>query len=200
MQAAYGGLLMATEWLGRSPGYVVSGDTDPAAATKGSLVWKYAKIWSLRWQKGGPDKLVIDLGKEGKQTFDCVVWNLDLTERLTNDTTLRGGALAGLVDSVSDDGKAMLSILAVLRATSITPATGTHLGGTSVTILGTQFVPGLTVSIGGALCEQDTIVVSDDGTIITATTPAGTAGARDVVITNPNGTDAVTMTGGFTYT
>lgn len=200
MQAAYASLLFSTEWTARAPGYVVPGDTDPAAGTKGSLVWKYAKIWSIDWQKGGPQKLVIDLGKEGKQTFDAVVWNLELSERLTNDITQRGGALSGLDDSVSDDGKAMLSISAQLRVSKITPASGTHLGGTVVTILGTQFVPGLTVSIGGALCEQDTITVSDDGTTITATTPAGTVGARDVVVNNPNGSESATLAAAFTYT
>lgn len=200
MQAAYAALAFGTDWTARAPGYIVGGDTDPLAATKGSLIWKYAKIWSLDFAKGGPQKLVIDLGKEGKSTFDAVVWNIDLSERLTNDITLRASPLAGLTDSVSNAGKAMVSVSAQLRVSSISPTSGTADGGTSVTIYGTQFVPGLTVAIGAALCEQDSIGVSSDGTIITATTPAGTAGAANVVVTNPNGDESITLTGAYTYT
>ncbi|HEY1956698.1 MAG TPA: IPT/TIG domain-containing protein [Polyangiaceae bacterium] len=197
--AAYAALAFGTDWTGRVPGYVVPGDLDPVAASKGSLIWKYAKIWSLDFKKGGPQKLVIDLGKEGKQTFDAVVWNIDCSERLTNDITQRSAPLAGLTDSVADDGLPLISISAQLRASSITPSSGTHLGGTPITIYGTQFVDGLTVSIGGTLCDQDSPGVSADGTNITATTPPGTVGARDVVVTNPGG-ETVTMIGAFTFT
>lgn len=50
------------------------------------------------------------------------------------------------------------------------------------------------VTIGGVAVTGLT-VVSD--TQITATTPAGTVGAADVVVTTLGGTD--TLTGGFTY-
>lgn len=79
--------------------------------------------------------------------------------------------------------------------TSITPDEGTSAGGTAVTIAGTGFVDGATVTIGGAAA---TSVVFVDDTEITCVTPAGTVGAQDVVVTNPDtGTD--TLTGGFTY-
>ena len=44
-----------------------------------------------------------------------------------------------------------------------------------------------------------TNVAFSSATQVTARTPAGTAGARDVQITNPNGQSA-TRTGAFTYT
>jgi hypothetical protein len=80
--------------------------------------------------------------------------------------------------------------------TSITPNTGTESGGTSVTLEGTDFVSGATVTIGGNAATGVSFV---DSTEITATTPAGTVGAQDVVLTNPD-TQSDTLTGGFTYT
>lgn len=50
------------------------------------------------------------------------------------------------------------------------------------------------VTIGGA-AVTNLVVVSD--TEITATTPAGTEGAADVVVTTDGGSD--TLVGGFTY-
>lgn len=84
------------------------------------------------------------------------------------------------------------------RFTSIVPNTGTDIGGTAVTITGAKFQTGATVTIGGAAATS--IVVVSERTI-TCVTPAGTIGARDVVITNPD-TDAgsVTAVGAFTYT
>lgn len=81
--------------------------------------------------------------------------------------------------------------------TGIIPASGTTLGGTAVTITGTNFVSGgsFGVTIGGAAA---TSVVRVDATHITAVTPAGTAGPRDVVITNNDG-QSVTATGVYTY-
>jgi hypothetical protein len=79
--------------------------------------------------------------------------------------------------------------------TSIAPDEGTENGGTAVTLTGTDFVSGATVTIGGAACTSVTFVSS---TSITAVTPAGTVGARDLVVTNPD-TQTDTLTGGFTY-
>jgi hypothetical protein len=80
--------------------------------------------------------------------------------------------------------------------TSVSPASGPTSGGTAITLTGTNFVSGATVRVGGALATSVTFVGS---TRVTARTPAGTAGARDVLITNPNGR-AAARTGAFTYT
>ena len=55
-------------------------------------------------------------------------------------------------------------------------------GGTAVTITGTNFAAGATVTFGGTAA---TSVVVVSGTQITATTPAGSAGAVTVTVTNP---------------
>ena len=62
-------------------------------------------------------------------------------------------------------------------------------------ISGSDFQSGATVTIGGAAA---TSVVFVSATELTAVTPAGTAGARDVVVTNPDA-QADTLTGGFMY-
>ncbi len=80
--------------------------------------------------------------------------------------------------------------------TSITPNTGTAAGGTSVTITGTGFLAGATVSLGGTAATNVNVVSS---TSITATTPAHAAGAVSVVVTNTD-TQTGTLNNGYTYT
>ena len=53
--------------------------------------------------------------------------------------------------------------------TGVSPASGTAAGGTAVTITGTGFLAGATVSLGGTPATGVTVVNS---TSITATTPA----------------------------
>ncbi len=66
---------------------------------------------------------------------------------------------------------------------AITPNTGSTLGGTAITNLaGTGFQTGCTVKIGGAAA---TSVVRVSATKITCVTPAGAAGAKNVVVKNP---------------
>lgn len=77
---------------------------------------------------------------------------------------------------------------------SVAPNFGSSAGGTAITITGTNFTGTMSVTIGGASC---TSIVLVSGTSITAVTPAGTFGARDVVVSNVNG--FATLTGGFTY-
>jgi len=79
---------------------------------------------------------------------------------------------------------------------SIAPVSGTTAGGTSVTITGTGFVSGTTVTLGGAAATAVTVV---SATSITATTPAHAAGAVNVTVTNPDGQSG-TLNSGFTYT
>jgi hypothetical protein len=80
--------------------------------------------------------------------------------------------------------------------TSITPATGTHLGGTPVVIVGVGFLPATTVTVGGNLCTS--IVFVDEHTLH-AVTAAHAAGVNNVVVDNGGG-HTVTGTGAFTFT
>lgn len=75
---------------------------------------------------------------------------------------------------------------------SLSPTSGPSAGGTSVTITGSGLTGTTSVTFGGTEATAFTI---DNDTQISATTPAGTAGTVDVVVTNPEGT----ATGSFTY-
>ena len=79
--------------------------------------------------------------------------------------------------------------------TTISPASGTTTGETPVTITGTGFLPGATVTLGGIAANYVTVVSS---TSITAITPADTAGIVNVVVMNP-GAQSATLSNGFTY-
>ena len=80
--------------------------------------------------------------------------------------------------------------------TSVCPSAGTVDGGTPVTILGTGLMTGATVRFGGELATN---VVVSSSTTITAVTPAHTAGAVAVLVTNSD-SQSGTLTSGFTYT
>lgn len=81
-------------------------------------------------------------------------------------------------------------------AASINPTSGSMGGGTTVTITGTNFLSGATVTFAGVPATNVNVVSS---TQITATTPAHSpAGAATVVVSNYDGQIA-SMNSGFTY-
>jgi parallel beta-helix repeat protein len=77
---------------------------------------------------------------------------------------------------------------------SISPSTGTALGGTSVTITGANLTGATGVTIGGVAATSVTVVNS---TTITATTPAGSVGTASVLVTTSIGTNSANTL--FTY-
>jgi hypothetical protein len=79
--------------------------------------------------------------------------------------------------------------------TSLSPATGPAGGGTSVTITGTGFYNGTSVSFGSTVATR---VSFASATSITAQAPAGT-GVVDVTVTSPDGTSATSAADQFTY-
>jgi Flp pilus assembly pilin Flp len=83
---------------------------------------------------------------------------------------------------------------AVPTLTGIAPTTGPESGGTTITLTGTNFAPGASVSVGGVPAT----VTNVTATQITAVTPSGTAGAKPVIVTNTDGQATSSVT--FTYT
>jgi len=79
--------------------------------------------------------------------------------------------------------------------TTIAPTSATTAGGTTVTLTGTGFAAGATVSFDGTAASS---VVVASATSITATTPPHGAGGVDVVVTNSDGLSG-RLNGGFTY-
>jgi len=76
---------------------------------------------------------------------------------------------------------------------SVSPTSGAHNGGTTVTISGSNFVSGATVTFEGTAAT----VRSTSATSINVRTPAHAAGTVSVVVTNPGGLVA-TLTNGYT--
>lgn len=76
--------------------------------------------------------------------------------------------------------------------TAISPVSGAYTGGVLVTITGSNFLPGATVSIGGTVCDIVGVVSGSPFTCITRIAPL--PGAKSLVITNPDG-----RTGTYNY-
>ena len=82
-----------------------------------------------------------------------------------------------------------------IAAAAIAPDHGAAAGGTLVTITGAYFLQGATVTIGGVAATQVSVISTTE---VLAVTGPHAPGAGNVVVTNPDATQA-TITGGFTY-
>ncbi len=80
--------------------------------------------------------------------------------------------------------------------TAVAPAIGPSAGATTITLTGTEFGAGTTVTVGGVAATN---VSAASSTTLTAAAPAGTAGVVNVVVTKADGQSA-TLVGGYTYT
>lgn len=80
--------------------------------------------------------------------------------------------------------------------TAVAPSSGPTAGATTITLTGTEFGSGTTVTVGGVLA---TSVSVSSPTSLTAVTPAGIAGLVNVVVTKADG-QAATLAAGYTYT
>ena len=87
------------------------------------------------------------------------------------------------------------AIAATPTIISVSPSVGPLSGGTTITITGTGFVSGETVTVGGVNATNVTYI---SATSITSVTPSGSAGAADVMITQPTFETAI-ATGAFTF-
>lgn len=103
----------------------------------------------------------------------------------------------------SDDTPVYIAInlpAGVPTLTGVSPNSASTTGGQSVTLTGTNFVSGATVSFGGTLSPS---VVVNNPTTITATTPAHAGGPVNVVVnttgTGGGGGGSATLTNGFTF-
>ena len=90
-------------------------------------------------------------------------------------------------DSGSSSGADLLAAAPVL--TAVSPSSAANTGGTMVTLTGSGFQPGATVTFAGVAATGVTVV---SGTQITATVPAkaATCGAAAVQVKNPDGKTA----------
>ncbi len=80
--------------------------------------------------------------------------------------------------------------------TRISPLRGSTAGGDRMDIYGSNLSVNTAITIGGQ--SATALSASSDGTQMTVTVPAGTAGPADLVGTNPGG-GSTTVTGAYTY-
>ena len=107
-------------------------------------------------------------------------------------STIYAATYGGL--SISNGPGAGCRTAAPSTVTAVNPNSGATLGGTSITITGTNLTGATGVTVGGVACTN-VVVVS--ATSITCTTPAGSAGTASVLVTTPGGTNAANTL--FTY-
>ncbi len=81
--------------------------------------------------------------------------------------------------------------------TAVSPIMKLGTGGGTLTVTGTNFRSGLTISIGGTACTSPSYVSATSATC-TIPASAGTISQNDVTVTNSDGTNG-TLTGGFYY-
>jgi outer membrane protein OmpA-like peptidoglycan-associated protein len=120
------------------------------------------------------------------------------TSGLSGAVIATGGGSGGSDSNAGYDGSVIISFHAPRPTiTSVSPASGSFAGGTSVIITGANYIAGTAVTFDGTAA---TSVVINSLTQITATTPAHVAGFVDVTVTSAEGTALVPLVGGYEYT
>jgi hypothetical protein len=145
---------------------------------------------------GGGKVATLVISPKAKQNFQSTtLYQHENTLRLTAEA-LGLTAFPGAAATASNMAEFFGGTNTAPIISSVTPNSGPDAGGTAVTIRGTGFVSGATVSFGGTAATSVNVVGS---TTITASAPAHAAGAVNVVVTNPSGQSA-TRANGYTYT
>jgi alpha-tubulin suppressor-like RCC1 family protein len=80
---------------------------------------------------------------------------------------------------------------------SVTPSVGGSNTLITINSSASDFATGATVTVGGSSCSN--VTVAGSGTYLTCYTPALTAGAADVIVTNLDGQSSATSVGAYTY-
>ncbi len=109
-------------------------------------------------------------------------------------TALEGSAGLWVMQAATFKGANAIAPTAP-AVTLVTPSSGTTLGGTPVTITGTNYASGAVVTFGGVLASTVTVVNS---TTITAVTPARATGTVPVMVTNAD-TQSGALANAFTF-
>jgi beta-glucanase (GH16 family) len=102
----------------------------------------------------------------------------------------------GGTSAISAGDKFTYTAVPAPTVTLLAPTSGPAAGGTSVVITGTNLTGATAVKFGATAAATFTV---DSPTQITATSPAGLAGAVDVTVTTPGGTSAASAADQFTY-
>jgi hypothetical protein len=141
---------------------------------------------------------------EGRTYVATFTTNTNASGNATFSQNVSGFAGGDIITATSTDNSGNTSEFSNCIVVTTTPAPaidtivpneGRVEGGTQVTIRGTNFASGATVTFGGVAATSVQYV---DSTRLNVVTPAHSAGAVDVVVRNPD-TQAATRANGFTY-
>jgi acid phosphatase len=186
-------LTTADQWLQQNIDPLIA---STAFRQSGLLVITWDESVDTDTQNGGGHVVTVVISSQAKQGFQSNTLyqhqNLLRTVDEALGVTTHPGA-AATAANMSDFFTTTPNTAPAIS--SLSPTSGPTGGGTTVTISGTGFAVGATVSFGGTAATNVNVVGS---TTITAVTPAHASGAVNVVVTNPGGQSA-TSTNGFNY-
>jgi hypothetical protein len=121
--------------------------------------------------------------------------NVTFTAGAVGTLNLQVTVTAGGCSDTKSANVNVTAAAATVTVTSVTPPAGKSTGGRDVTIHGTGFQSGASVTFGGSAATNVVVV---NATTITARTPAHAAGAVNVTVTNTDASTG-TRTNGYTY-
>jgi len=163
-----------------------------------------ARLLSVRYERY--ERMASAAGTNAEQFFRAVVGTIEVVER---DVAVTGAfpTFNGInvsIDVAGGDGTvfediATLSTVPSPTITTVTPSTGTKVGGTAITVVGTNFKAPMTLTIGGI--EVPATVVS--AIALTAVTPAHAAYTTfmaEIVATRTVDGQSGSLPAGFTFT
>ncbi len=186
--------------------------TAPASA----VTWAVGSTQSVTWNVAGSDlapiscaNVAISLSTNNGSTFATTLLAStpnDGSETVTVPATPTAGATArvkvacvgNVFFAISRPAFTIAGSLPPPTVTGISPASGPVAGGTAVTVTGTGFVAGATVTIGGVAAGPSGVPGPPSSTQLKVVTGPRAAGTVDVVVTNPDGA-AGTKAAAFTY-
>lgn len=133
------------------------------------------------WASGAKVYVSSDLGvhesSDAGQTFTLYT----TADGLGANTTYGGVSSNGSAVFAGTTGGLSIGLAPAPTVSAVSPSSGSSSGGTAISITGTNYLAGATVTVGGTNCTNVTVVSS---TSITCTTPAGTVGSASVVVTS----------------
>jgi len=150
----------------------------------------------------------ISFGGSAAAGVVCRAVNAPAVVPVTGTCTASSPAGTGTVDvTVTLNGQTSPAVAAdkfiyvvnnpnTVTISNVSPSQGATIGGTSVTITGTNFTAAATVNFGAVAATNVSCLTA---TTCTATSPAQAAGPVDISVTDANGTSATVSADVFTY-
>jgi Flp pilus assembly protein TadG len=159
-----------------------------ATCPDGSGTWNGKKVTSLlasMASQPSTDNLCTAAENSDGDHFYCEPKTSDLTAVFTAVATQFAGLRTHLV-----------KLYPIPSVTSVSPSTGTHLGGATITVNGKYFSGATSVTFSGASAGY--VILSD--TQIKVVTPAGAKGSvANIVVTTPGGSSPIVSADKYTF-